>query len=160
MKKVIYLSAAALSMLSMAACSGNKCGGGKCAERPDEVYTGVIPMADADGMSLTLKLDYDDDKGNKEGDYNLSEQVLETDSVSASGVNVKSTFMSEGDFKIIDRDGKKYVKLSIDRKDSAPEASPYTFLISSDSTLTMVNDNTFEAAPDTVGLNYTLKLQR
>lgn len=158
MKKLVYFAAVAVSMISMASCSGNKCGDGKCAERPDEVYSGILPAADADGISYTLKLDYDDDKGNKEGDYDLNETVLTADS---TGFNHKATYLSEGDFTVMEKDGKKYIKLVKDAKESnASAASTLTFLVSSDSTLTMVNDQTLEAAPDSVGLNYTLKLTK
>ena len=160
MKKTIYLAAAALSMLSMAACSGNKCGDGKCANRPDEVYVGTIPMADANGMTLTIALDYDNDKANNAGDYALTEQIIEPDSAAMSGINVQATFLSEGDFKVIEKGGKKYIKLVMDAKDSNPSSSDYTFLVASDSTIKVVNPVTFEETPDSLGLNYTLKLQK
>lgn len=159
MKKMIYFAAAALSMVSMAACSGNKCGGdGKCtAERPDEVYAGILPAADADGMSYTLKLDYDDDKGNQAGDYDLTEQVLVGDSTSVAGVRPHATFTSEGDFTVVEKDGNKYLKLVKDAKDSnASASSTLTFLVASDSTLVMVNDATMEAPADPSA--YTLKI--
>lgn len=157
MNKLVYYAAAALSVVSMAACSGKKCGEGKCAERADEVYSGVLPAADADGISYTLKLEYDDDKDNKAGDYELNETVLGSDSV---GLNHKATYLSEGDFTTVEKDGKKYLKLVKDAKESNASASDsMIFLVSSDSTLTMVNDS-FEAAPDSAGLNYTLKLMK
>ncbi len=158
MKKMIYFAAAAMSVLSLAACSGNKCGDGKCADRPDEIYSGVLPAADADGISYTLKLDYDDDKGNQAGDYDLNETVLTADS---TGFQHKATYLSEGDFTVMEKDGKKYIKLVKDAKESnASAANSLTFLVSSDSTLTMVNEQTLEAAPDSVGMNYTLKLTK
>lgn len=158
MKKMIYLAAAALSMLSMAACSGNKCDGNKCADREDEVYTGVLPAADADGIRYTIKLDYDDDKANKEGDYDLTEVVLTSDSTAVTGVKDKNTYLSEGDFTVVEKDGKTYLKLVKDQKKSnAAAASTLNFLVSSDSTLVMVND-ALDAVPDSTAQFYTLKL--
>lgn len=159
MKKVFYLAAAALAMVSMSACSGNgKCEkDGKCAEKADEVYTGVLPAADAEGIRYTLKVDYDDDKGNMAGDYDLTEIVLAADSTSATGYKDAGTYLSEGDFTVVEKDGKKYLKLVKDAKDSnAKAADSLNFLVSSDSTLTMVNADLEESVnPD---LNYTLKL--
>lgn len=159
MKKMIYFAAAALSMVSMAACSGNKCGGnGKCAPAiPDEVYAGILPVADADGMSYTLRLDYDDDKGNKAGDYDLTEQVLVSDSTNFLGLTPSATFLSEGDFTVVEKDGNKYLKLVKDVKNSNAAASgTLTFLVASDSTLVMVNDVTMETPTDVAA--YTLKM--
>ncbi|MDE6297378.1 MAG: copper resistance protein NlpE N-terminal domain-containing protein, partial [Muribaculaceae bacterium] len=117
-----------------------------------------LPAADADGIRYTLKLDYDDDKDNKAGDYDLTEVVLTGDSTSATGFKDKATYLSEGDFTIVEKDGKTYLKLVKDAKESNAAASAtLNFVVSSDSTITMVNDN-LEAAPDSTALNYTLKI--
>ncbi|MDE5808515.1 MAG: hypothetical protein K2H76_10400, partial [Muribaculaceae bacterium] len=109
----------------------------------------------------TLKLDYDDDKGNKEGDYDLTEQVLVGDSTSATGFKPQATYTSEGDFTVMEKDGKQYLKLVKDANDSNASASAtLTFLVASDSTLVMVNDQTFEAPADSLAMNYTLKLNK
>ncbi|MBD5195021.1 MAG: copper resistance protein NlpE [Bacteroides sp.] len=159
MKKTIYLASAALALISLASCSGNKsCNGEKCNKVDDMLYTGVLPAADCDGIRYTLKLDYDDDKNNLEGDYNLVETYLQADTVNkVNGINGDISFKSEGDFTVVEQNGKKYLKLVKDAKDSNPQATPdFYFEVSSDSTLTMVNSQ-LEAAPDTL-LNYTLKL--
>ena len=164
MKKTTLFMAAALSMMTMAACSGNqKCSGDKksCADGDKkELYTGVLPAADADGIRYALKLDYDDDNNYMDGDYDLLETVVEQDTTSALGFKEGQSFKSEGDFTVIDKDGKKYLKLVQDVKDSAKGSNggPLYFLVESDSTIVMVNsDLEVSTAP---GLNYTLKLAK
>ena len=148
-------------MVSMAACSGNKCAkDGKCEERPDELYTGVLPAADCDGIRYTLKLDYDDDDNNMKGDYDLTETYLTADSTAVAGTKDKESFVSEGDFSVIEKEGKKYLKLVKDAKDSNPQAIDLLYFeVTSDSTLLMVN-NDLTAPVDSVALNYTLKLAK
>lgn len=160
MKKMLLFAAAALSMISMAACSGNKCAkDGKCADRPDETYTGILPAADAEGIRYTLKLDYEDDDNNKSGDYDLSESYVVADSTATTGFRDSKTYLSEGDFTVVEKDGKTYLKLVKDAKDSNANASAsLAFEVTSDSTLLMVNDQTFEAPADSTALNYTLRL--
>lgn len=167
MKKSIYLAAAALAMMSMAACSGynsNQANGGNYAKAydKDQVYTGVLPAADAAGVRYTLTLDYDDDHNYTDGDYDLIETYLVTDSVSATGYKDGQSFKSEGDFTVMkgsgENEGKTYLKLVQDVKDSAQgsNAGPMYFLVESDSTVVMVNsDLQTSVNPD---LNYTLKL--
>lgn len=157
MKKSIYLAAAAFAMIGLASCSGKSCEGGKCEKVDDQVYTGVVPAADGPGIRYTLKLDYEDDKNNMEGDYDLVETYLEADTVATNGVKDNVSFKSEGDFTVVDQNGKKYLKLVKDAKDSNPQAaSDLYFEVSSDSTLTMVNSQLEPAVSDS--LNYTLKL--
>ena len=165
MKKTIYMMAAALSVLGMAACSGNKtCNGdkacGKCTDGDrKELYTGVLPSADTDGIRYTLSLEYDDDNPNK-GDYDLIETYLVGDSTAVTGYSDDKSFKSEGDFSVMKKDGKSYLKLVLDVKDSAVGSSegPTYFLVESDSTIVLVNsDLEVSQAP---GLNYTLKLSK
>lgn len=162
MKKGFYMAAAVAAMLGMAACSGNKCPGnscanGACADLDDLTYTGVLPAADGPGIRYTLKLDYDDDKKNLEGDYDLVETYLEADSTSVNGIKDNVSLKSEGDFTVVEQNGKKYLKLVKDVKDSNPNAaSALYFEVASDSTLTMVNAELQPAVSDS--LNYTLKL--
>ncbi|MDE6811377.1 MAG: copper resistance protein NlpE N-terminal domain-containing protein [Muribaculaceae bacterium] len=159
MRKTIFMAAAAVAMLGMTACSGNNsckdkaCGAGL---DEDQVYTGVLPAADNEaGIRYTLKLDYDDDKNFKEGDYDLVETVLATDSVGT--VSDKESYKSEGDFTVVEQNGKKYLKLVKDAKDSHANASANLYFeVASDSTLTMVNAELQPAVSDS--LNYTLKL--
>lgn len=123
----------------------------------DQMYTGVLPAADGPGIRYTLKVDYDDDKNNMAGDYDLIETYLAADSVAPNGVKDNVSYKSEGDFTVVDQNGKKYLKLVKDAKDSHPQASSdLYFEVSSDSTLTMVNAQLEPAVSDS--LNYTLKL--
>lgn len=160
MKKSIIFAAATVAMMSLAACNGKNCSDGKCDNKAfddDQMYTGVVPAADGPGVRYTLKLDYEDDKNNMAGDYDLVETYLEADSVAVNGVKDNVSYKSEGDFTVVDQNGKKYLKLVKDAKDSNPQAvADLYFEVSSDSTLTMVNAQFEPAAnPD---LNYTLKL--
>lgn len=165
MKKIIYMAGAALALMSMSACSGNgggsTCSDGKCDSKckEDMLYTGVLPAADAPGVRYALTLDYDDDKGCKEGDYDLVETYLTADSTSVAGVADGVTYKSEGDFTVFEKNGKKYIKLVKDAKDSNPNASDNLYFeLSSDSTLTMVNSS-LEPSVNTE-LNYTLTLAK
>ncbi len=171
MKKSVFFAATAIAMMSMVACSGNNgknsCdGNGSCGtcNNPckDQVYTGVLPAADAAGVRYTLTLDYDDDHNYTDGDYDLIETYLVTDSVSATGYKDGQSFKSEGDFTVIkgsgENQGKTYLKLVQDVKDSAKgsNSGPMYFLVESDSTVVMVNSQLEQSVnPD---LNYTLKL--
>ncbi len=166
MRKMV-LGAATFAMVMLAACSGNggdkQCGGDckKC-DVEDMIYTGLLPAADAAGVRYTVKLDYDDDKNNQDGYYDLVEVYVIADSLTATGYKDSARFKSEGDFTVINGQGenssKKYIKLVQDAKDSAAgsNAGPMYFLVESDSTLVMVNSELQQS--ETPGLNYTLKL--
>ncbi len=166
MKKAIYMVAAGLSLMSMAACSGNKtCNGDKsCGSGADgdkkELYTGVLPAADTDGVRYTLSLEYDDDKNYTDGDYDLIETYLKADTTATTGYTDGKSFKSEGDFTVEKKDGKSYLKLVQDVKDSdaGSNVGPMYFLVESDSTLVMVNSDL--QVSETPGLNYTLKLSK
>lgn len=159
MKKILYLAVVALSVLGMSACSGKSCDGKKscdgneCAKKGDMVYTGVLPAADAAGVRYTLKLDYDN---KQKGDYDLVETYLVGDTTSTTGYRDDKSFTSEGDFTVIAKDGKDYLQLIQDVKDSMQgSATTLNFLVESDSTLVLVNSD-FQPS-ETPGLNYTLK---
>lgn len=157
MKKSMYLAAAAIAMIGLASCNSKDCKGGKCEKIEDQTYTGILPAADCPGIQYTLKLDYEDDKNNMEGDYDLVETYLEADSVASSGVKNGKSFTSEGDFTVVEQNGKKYLKLVKDAKDSSADATAsLNFEVTNDSTLTMVNAQLEPAVSDS--LNYTLKL--
>lgn len=162
-KTVIFASVATIFVLALGACSGKQaCSKGTCSlgtDDEDKVYTGVLPGADTDGIRYTLKLDYDDDN-NKEGDYKLIETYLTTDSLSKTGYRDFKSFKSEGDFTVLNKNGKDYLKLVQDRNDSSVEsnAGPIYFLVASDSTLTLVGEDLQEAVMP--GVNYTLKIVR
>lgn len=162
MKKSILFIAAGLSMLGMAACAGNGKGGNcdgnaSCGKKGDkvEVYTGILPAADAEGFRYTLQLQFDDD--DKDGDYKLIESVIETDSTAVGGYKDVKSFVSEGDFYIKQKDGKTYYELKKDQKDSQLGSldTPAYFLVDSDSTITLLNNDM--EVPTAPGLNYTLK---
>ncbi len=156
MKKTVSLAAAAFAVLALASC-GNKSCDQKCEKVDDVAYTGVLPAADAAGIRYNLKLDYEDDKNNMEGDYDLVETYLVADSVATGGVKDGASYKSEGDFTVVEKNGKKYLKLVKDAKDSNPNASDNLYFeVSSDSTLTMVNAELEPAVSDS--LNYTLKI--
>ena len=156
MKKTIYVAAAAFMIAGMAACSNKNCEK-KGTDIPDQTYTGVLPAADGPGVRYTLKIDYDDDKNNQAGDYDLLETHLGVDSLGLNGVNDSVSFKSEGDFTIMEQNGKKYLKLMKDTRDSHPSAADALyFLLSTDSTLTMVGADLQPSV--SASLNYTLKL--
>lgn len=163
MKKTFYILAAALSMVSMAACSGNQKSSGDhkgTAGDKKEIYTGVLPAADADGVRYALELEYDDDHNYTDGDYDLLETYLEADTTSTLGFKDGKSFKSEGDFTVMDKDGQKYLKLVQDVDDSqqGSNAGPMYFLVESDSTIVMVNSDLQKSEnPD---MNYTLKLSK
>lgn len=155
MKKSILFSAAGLALLSLAACSGNCNKGGKCAKSDvDEIYTGVLPAADCDGIRYTLTLDYDDD--GRDGDYKLVETYIQSDTTSVTGYSDIKSYASEGDFKVEKKGDKTYLKLIKDQKDSQAGSvdTPLYFVVDSDSTITMTDSN---LQVSTTGLNYTLR---
>lgn len=163
MKKTIIMMAAAFSIFGLAACSGNQKSNGdssKAAGDRVERYSGILPAADADGVKYSLKLEFDDDHNYTDGDYDLLETYLEADSTSTTGYKDIKSFKSEGDFDVMNKDGKSYLKLVQDADDSAKGSNPgpMYFLVESDSTLVMVNSN-LELAQDST-MNYTLKLEK
>lgn len=158
MKKA-FLSLAALALVAVGAVScQSKCdkAAGVMNNSDDDVaYTGLIPAADALGVRYTLLLDYDDN--NTKGDYDLIETYVMADTLSASGLKDADSFKSEGDFTVgKTQDGKSYLKLVQDLKDSSAgsAAGPLYFLVDSDSTLTLVGEDLQPSV--TPGMNYTL----
>lgn len=162
MKKTTILGAAAavLAVAGMASCDGAKSDKGHHDQDKVEVYTGVLPAADADGVRYDLRLDYDDDHNFTDGDYDLRETYLTADSTATSGYTDGKSFLSEGDFTVNKQDGKTYLKLVQDLKDSqaGSNVGPMYFLVESDSTLVLVNDQLRKA--DNPDMNYTLRLSR
>ncbi len=154
----MILAAVGAALLSLSAC-GDKCPGGACkADKPDQTFTGVVPSADGPGIRYTLKLDYDDDHANMEGDYDLVETYLEADTTNVNGIRDNISYRSEGDFSIVEQGGKKYIKLVKDAKDSNPQAvATLNFEVASDSTLVMVDDALQPAINPAM---YTLSLVR
>lgn len=144
-KRILGAMACAGVLLLMGACSEK----GSKSDRQnddDQVYAGLVPAADADGVHYTLTLDYDDDM--KDGDFDMVQTYVKTDSV---GTTDLKSFKSKGDFTVEDRDGVKYLKLVAKRSAEAP----VYLQVTNDSTLTLVNDS-LQMAPS--GLDYTLHL--
>lgn len=163
MKKTLF--ALALAALTLSACNNNP-SRDRLSDRGDKVetYAGVLPAADTDGILYTLTVKLDDDDNYMKGDYDLMESYLGRDTVAPTGYKSLKSVRSEGDVRVEQRDVngtmQKYLKLIPDRKDSAPEASGDVmyFLVTSDSTLTMVGpDLTPSVNKD---LNYTLVLKK
>ncbi len=159
MKKTIFVSAAAVALLSLAACSGNKTASEqKATEETSKnvTYTGILPAADTDGVRYALNLDYTSDN---EGSYKLDQTYLVADSTAADGYKDKDSFKTEGTFAVESKDAKKYLKLTETAKaDTTAKADVMYFLVDSDSTMTMVNsDLQVSVNPD---MNYTLKLEK
>ncbi|MBD5290549.1 MAG: copper resistance protein NlpE [Bacteroides sp.] len=161
MKKTVYVAAAALAVLTLSACGNKTCNNGKCGRQGDrkELYTGVLPAADTDGIRYTLSLDYDDDHNFTDGDYDLIETYIASDSTSFTGYRDLKSFKSEGDFTVSDNAGKKVLRLVQDVRDSQPgsTSTPIYFLVDSDSTLVMVNADL--ELPTRPG-DYTLRLAK
>lgn len=157
MKKIMILAASAAMLIGATACS-EKNNSAPVGQNEKLVYTGVLPAADVEGIRYTLTLDYDQDDNNMKGDFDLVETYFSTDSVAPMGVKDFLSVRSEGDFVVETKEGKKYLKLVADPKesDSKADKAPVYFLAESDSTLVLVN-NELEK-PTAPGLNYTLKL--
>lgn len=152
MKKTLLISSMALAALMILPGCADKCGkSGNACDTDDMVYTGMLPAADADGVRYTLTVDYDDD--DNDGDFDLVETYVAADTVGQMSYRDVASFKSKGDFKVVDKEGKKYLVLKPGSKKTGEEL---TFLVASDSTLTLVN-NSFEPAADST-MNYTLRL--
>lgn len=148
MKKGILGVLACAGLLLLGACTNGKCGkDGSCkGGDEDQVYTGMLPAADADGIRCTLVLDYDDDM--KDGDFDMLQTYVKIDSMGVTDIN---SFKSKGDFIVETRGADKYLKLV----EKGAASSPIYFQQTDDTTLTMVNDS---LQPSASGLNYSLKL--
>lgn len=152
MKKVIFFAIVAAVTFVWTGCSEKKStttdatATTAAVEDRNEVYAGIMPAADASGINYKLVLDYDDDNGNVDGDYDLEMTYLTSDSVG-------QVFESEGEFFVDSRNGKQYIRLVPEKQAEATEVM--YFIIDSDSTITLV-DSTLQVT-QTPGLNYTLQ---
>lgn len=166
MKKTFYFAAVALAAMSIASCSGSQKSGEvkEDVRAQKEVYSGILPSADTDGIKYTLKLDYSNDSTFNSGVYDLDETYLKADSTSASGYKDLESFKTKGDFTVMQGEGanagKSFLKLVEEKKSETDTVAPAPiyFLVESDSTIVMVNAD-LEPAVNS-GLNYTLKLEK
>lgn len=143
MKKFMMFAAACAAVLSFSACSGKQATvpAAEATVAVDKVvaYTGTLPAADCEGIRYDLKLEYDADDNYAEGDYDLVETYI-------TGTENNTSFRSEGDFKVLSKDGKTYIKLEPDAEDSDQGATTTVtyFMLGDDESLVMVNSD-FEA---------------
>lgn len=160
--KKIFVGIALIS-LALTACDNNRDRNHGSLGDKEELYAGIMPAADAEGILYTLKLDYDDDHNYTDGDFQLVETALIGDTVSAMNLRTGVTSLTEGDFRIetstAEGETTSYMRLVPDVKESLGAASTSTlyFIVNPDKSLTMVNSDLTKAANDS--LNYTLTLK-
>lgn len=166
MKKAILLGLA-LAPLALASCSN--CKNGSCGVNngrggdKEELYAGILPAADAEGIMYTLRLDYDDDHNFMDGDYGLTQTAIESDTVAPQAFKAGISSYTEGDFTIESKNVNgaetKYMRLVPKAKESLGTADNSTlyFLVNGDNTLTLVNADLTKAENDS--LNYSLSLK-
>lgn len=151
MKKTAFWAlAASLCLLGSAACTRGNGNTYNRALDDDQVYTGILPAADCQGIRYTLSLDYDDDNNYTDGDFKLVQTYINGDSIAPSGIKDVLSEKSKGDFRVTDNNNVKALTLTTKRGN----AGTMYFVQTNDSTLTMTNSN-FDI-PATPG--YTLKL--
>lgn len=156
MKKTLFILAAAAAVMSLGSCAKTQQTTTTTTDTQEdrkEVYAGVLPAADAEGIRYTLCLDYDADNNYTDGDYDLEETYLVSDTTATDGVGDGQTFKSDGNFTVgTSADGKKFLKL-VPENDTTDGSTLY-FLVDSDNSITLVSE-TLEPSvnPD---LNYTL----
>ncbi|MDE6039969.1 MAG: copper resistance protein NlpE [Muribaculaceae bacterium] len=151
MKKSLFMAGIAALTVVMGACTAKQESAKEetTSEPKSEVFTGVLPAADCDGIRYTLNLDYTDAE---KGTYKLDETYLMSDSTSTS----EQSFPSKGEFTVSSKDAKTYITLNQKAESDSVQAYTMYFLVDSDSTITMANsDMEVSSAP---GLNYTLTL--
>lgn len=170
MKKTVLMAAAAMAALTFGACSQGasstqECGSAKACDNKcdgndrEELYTGILPAADAQGTLYTLRLELDDDNNYTDGDYMMVETSLAADEADASSLKVAATAYTEGDVvrqnKTVDGAEVEYICLTPDTKDSmgAASADPVYFIVNADGSLTMTGA---DLKVSETGLNYTL----
>lgn len=145
-----YLAVAVLGVLALSACNGSSKSDTTASDVVDsikeavtpsdsktDVYTGVLPAADAAGVDYTLTLKYDTDTS---GTYDLVQVYQNTD---------KTTDKTDGTFACERKDNKNYLKLT----DSKDTTYVQYYLVDSDTSITLVGADLQPAASD---LNYTL----
>lgn len=158
MKKFIYTLAAMATIFGAASCSSNtekkaeaETAVETTAEPKTEVFSGVLPAADADGMRYTVTMDYKDaDKGT----FTMQQTALTADEGTATGYTDGASFDYKGDFTIDTKDDVKYIKLTGTMGEEA-QTEDFYFVIDNDSTITFTGNK-----PEKIDspLNYTLSL--
>lgn len=166
MKKSVLFGLAAVAALGLASCGNScdkkACDGGKCDDK-EELYSGILPSADAQCTVYTLKLDWDDDHNYTDGDFEMIENTLAADTIDASGLKEVVTAYTSGDFRKASKEVNgatvEYIELVPDAKDAlggSSAASAY-FVINPDQSLTMVGADLEKS--EMPGMNYTLTLK-
>lgn len=168
MKKTVLFSLAAAAAFGFAACnnlsstttaSEGKAKGGDM----EELYSGILPAADAQGTLCTIKLEFDDDNNYTDGEFVMVENSLVTDTVAAAGLSEAATSYSEGKFrkesKSVNGANVEYLVLTPDAKDNLGAASntPTYLVVNADQTLVLVNSDIEMPADPAL---YTLKLKK
>ncbi len=163
MKKTLLFGMVALATLGITSC-GNSSNPSSVTQKgngdKEVLYSGILPVADAQGTVYTLKLDFDDDNNYTDGDFTMVENTLASDSLTSSGIKIMATSYSKGDFrkesKEVNGATVQYIRLLPDAKDGLGAASAATtyFLVNADESLTMVGADLQKS--ETPGMNYTL----
>lgn len=162
MNKSFYLIAAVVAGVGLSACSSTHDKNSTESSAPitksekndkTEVFSGVMPAADANGISYTIELTYDGDSNHTDGDFEMTQTYLVDDAATSKSPRDTETFHTEGDFTVVTpSSGGKYLKLV--PENSKSDADNYYFIVTSDSTITMV-DSTLKPSENSQ-LNYTL----
>ena len=98
-----------------------------------EVYKGVLPAADTEGIEYTVNLEYDADSNYTDGDFTMTQVYMsETD---------PATFTSKGDFAVLtgtpESSSQRYLRLVAEEN---PSDTTY-FIVTNDSTITLVGSD-------------------
>lgn len=155
---VVLVAIVTFSSLYLASCNDQKVPNGKPLDAPkEELYTGLLPAADTDGIRYTLHLEYDEDHNFKGGDYHLIQTYVVEDTTQHMHTRDIHSSNSEGLFEVRDGSGddfnKHYIVLTPDRNSNG---DVLYLLIDNDSTLVLVDKNLQPS--ENVDLNYKLKL--
>lgn len=162
MKTTLLTAMAAMTAIAFTSCDNNKANNVPPTndDNKKELYSGILPAADAQATVYTLMLDFDDDHNYTDGDYTMVENVLAGDTIDASGLKELAWAYTEGDFtkesKVVDGNTVEYIKLIPDPKETlgADHTTPFYFIVNPDGSLTMVGADLQKS--ETPGINYTL----
>lgn len=162
MNKSFYLMATIVAAVGLSACSSTTDKNSTESSTPitksensdkTEVFSGVMPAADASGISYTIEFNYNGDSNHTNGDFEMTQTYLVGDAGTSKSPRDTETFHSDGNFTVeTPSSGAKYLKLV--PGNSKSDADNYYFVITSDSTITMV-DSSLKPSENSQ-LNYTL----